>query len=598
MKTLKYMSMFLLGSCILFSCCGLNKMVKKQDLVSYSVNPDPVEVYAGKMPVEIKGTFPPKYFKKKAVVTFTPTIQTEDGNTVALTPITLKGEKAPGEGKVISYKNGGTFTVNQEIQFQPGYETSMMVGKPSVQLKAKQADLKEVPLSNGVVTTADRVSCNPSLQESGADKSGKTDLMMSDHNYKGPKNVEKTAAIYFELNKDNLNWNLAKNKEAASKEALKAIMPFISQYKTVKEVEIVGWASPEGELKRNSELASNRSKVAEKWFKGEYDKYIKAKAKKEKVKVSALKQDFKITTKDNGEDWDGFVSAISASNIKDKGQIINVIKSQSNPDQREQQIRNMIAMYDEIDNNILPGLRRAYMKVVCAEEAMTDAQIADYAANKPDTLNADELLYGATLVKDLKAKSAIYESAIRLFPDDFRGYNNLGCVKMALAQKDEANKLFKKANELASNEGKVLNNLGVVALMNEDYKSAADYFEQAAKNGVDANYNLGIISMKAGDYKKASELMKSVKCDYNVALNYVATKNYAAAKSALDCIEHKTAEDYYLLAVVGARTKDAALAANNLKEAFRLDSSLKARALKDAEFYKIKDEAAIRAILQ
>ena len=166
MKTLKYMSMFLLGSCILFSCCGLNKMVKKQDLVSYSVNPDPVEVYAGKMPVEIKGTFPPKYFKKKAVVTFTPTIQTEDGNTVALTPITLKGEKAPGEGKVISYKNGGTFTVNQEIQFQPGYETSMMVGKPSVQLKAKQAEFqktianleKNYRVINNVIAKLDRDS--------------------------------------------------------------------------------------------------------------------------------------------------------------------------------------------------------------------------------------------------------------------------------------------------------------------------------------------------------------------------------------------------------------------------------------------------------
>ena len=85
--------------------CGLNKMVKKQDLVSYSVNPDPVEVYAGKMPVEIKGTFPPKYFKKKATLTFTPTVQTEDGATVTLAPITLKGEKAPGDGKVISYKN-------------------------------------------------------------------------------------------------------------------------------------------------------------------------------------------------------------------------------------------------------------------------------------------------------------------------------------------------------------------------------------------------------------------------------------------------------------------------------------------------------------
>jgi tetratricopeptide (TPR) repeat protein len=598
MKILKYMSVILLGGGILVSCCGLNKMVKKQDMVSYSVNPDPVEVYAGKMPVEIKGTFPPKYFNRKAVITFTPTVQTEDGNTVTLNPITLKGEKAPGDGKVISYKNGGSFTVNQEIQFQPGYETSVMVGKPSVQRKAKQADLKEVPLSAGVVTTADRVACNPNLQENAADKSGKTDLMMSNHNYNGPKNAEKTAAIYFELNKDNLNWNLSKNKEAASKEALKAVVPFLAQYKTVKEVEIVGWASPEGELKRNSELASNRSKVAEKWFKGEYDKYIKAKAKKEKVKVSALKQDFQVTTKDNGEDWDGFVAAISASNIKDKGQIVNVIKSQSNPDQREQQIRNMIAMYDEIDNNILPGLRRAYIRVVCAEEAMTDAQIADFAVNKPDTLNADELLYGATLVKDLKTKASIYENAIRQFPDDFRAYNNLGCVEMALAQQDEALKQFNKAHEMAANEGTVLNNLGVVSLMKGDYQSAADYFEQAAKNGVDANYNLGILSMKAGDYKKASELMKSVKCDYNVALNYVATKDYAAAKNALDCISDKSAEDYYLLAVVGARTKDAAMAANNLKEAIRLDGSLKARALKDAEFNKIKDEEAFRAIFR
>ena len=590
--------MFLLGSCILFSCGGLNKMVKKQDLVSYSVNPDPVEVYAGKMPVEIKGTFPPKYFAKKAVITFTPTVQTENGQTISLTPITLKGEKAPGEGKVISYKNGGSFTVSQEIQFKPEYETSMMYGQPTAQVKTKQAELKQVALSSGVVTTADRVSCNPNLQENNGEKSGKTDLMLSDHNYKGPKNAEKCAAIYFELNMDNLNWNLAKNKEAANKEALKAIIPFMTQYKEVKEVEIVGWASPEGELKRNSELASNRSKVAEKWFRGEYDKYIKAKAKKEKVKAASLKQDFKVTAKDNGEDWDGFLSAVSASNIKDKGQIVNVIKSQSNPDQREQQIRNMIAIYNEIDNDILPGLRRAYIRVVCAEEAMTDAQITDFATSKPDTLNADELLYAATLVKDLKAKTAIYENAIRLFPEDFRAYNNLGCVKMLLVQKDEAKKLFKKANELASNEGTVLNNLGVLALTDGDYKAAADYFEQASKNGVNSDYNLGIVSMKNGDYKKASELMKAVKCDYNVALNHVATKNYAAAKSALDCISNKSAEDYYLLAVVGARTKDVTLAANSLKEAIRLNPDLKARAIKDAEFYKMRDEAAFQAIMR
>ncbi len=594
MKTIKQISLFLLGGCILFSACGLNKMVRKQSMVSYTVNPDPVEVYAGKMPVEIKGTFPPRYFKKKASITFTPAFQTEDGQVVTLSPITLKGEKSTVEGKVIAYRTGGSFSVTQEIPYQPAYETSVMVGTPSAQLKTKQADLNTVPLSSGVVTTADRVACNPNLQEK---STGKTDLLMSNHNYNGPKTVEKTAAIYFELNRDNLNWSLARNKNAANKEALAALMPFIGQYSDVKEVEIIGWASPEGELKRNSELASNRSKVAEKWFKGEYDKYIKAKAKKEKVKPATLRKDFTVKTQDNGEDWDGFVLAVNASNIKDKAQIANVIKSQSNPDQREQQIRNMIAMYDEIDNEILPGLRRAHIRVACMEAPKTDAQIEDYAISNPDTLNANELLYAATLAKDVKAKTEMYENAMRLYPEDFRAYNNLGCLKMTLAQKAEAKQLFEKAHSLAANEGTVLNNLGVLALLDGDFQTASNYFGQAAANGINSDYNMGIVSMKAGDYRKAIEQMKDTKCDYNVALNHVAVKDFASAKSALECIADKSAEDYYLLAVVGARTKDAALAVNSLKEAFKLNPDLKKRAAKDAEFNKIKDSEAFKAIV-
>lgn len=597
MKTMKSMSMFLLGCSILLSACGLNKMVKKQDQVSYTVNPDPVEVYAGKMSVEIKGTFPPKYFNKKATMTVTPNVQTESGEVVALKPINLKGEKAEGDGKVIGYKNGGSFSVTQEVEYKPAYENCVLTASPTAYKKNKQAELKNVAMGVGSITTADRIACNPNLAEAGG-KSGKGDLLMSNHNYKGPKTVEKTAAIYFELNRDNLNWNLSNNKKAENKEALKAIMPFIDQYNTVKEVEVVGWASPEGELKRNSELASNRSKVAQKWFNGEYNKYVNNRARKEKVKAASIKKNLTVNAKDNGEDWEGFISAVNASDIKDKGQIVNVIKSQSNTDQRQQQIRNMIAMYNEIDNIILPGLRRALVRVACVEDQMTDAQLTDLATSNPDTLNADELLYAASLVKDLKTKAAIYENAVKLYPEDFRAYNDLGCVKFMLSQKDEAEKMFKKANEVAANQGIVLNNLGVVALINGDMKTAADYFEQAGKNGVDAAYNQGIISMKAGDYKTAIEQMKGTKCDYNVALNYVATKNFAAAKSALDCIERKSAEDYYLLAVVGARTNDANLVAENLKEAIKLNPELKQRAAKDAEFYKIRDNEVVKAIIR
>lgn len=586
MKTLKYMSVCLLV-CALFAGCGLNKMVKKQNSVTYTVTPNPMEVYAGKMNIEVQGTFPPKYFRKKATMTVVPTIQAENGSTVSLTPINLKGEKAEGDGKVISYKNGGSFSVKQEVPYNPAYENCTLVGNSTAYLKSKQADFDTVPMAIGTIVTADRVACTPNLTEAGG-KSGKSDLMISDHNYNGPKTIEKSAAIYFELNKDNLNMNLSQNKDSKSKEALSAIMPTVSKY-NVKEVSVTGWASPEGELKRNSELASNRSKVGEKWFRNEYDKYIKDEAKKQKVKASTLKKDIKVNASDKGEDWDGFIAAVNASNIKDKDQIVNVIKSQFDPDQREQQIRNMIAMYDELDNSILPNLRRAVITAVCEEEKMTDEQISDLAVNHPDTLNANELLYAASMAKDLKTKSEIYKKVMDTYPDDFRGYNDLACVKIALGQSNEAQKLLEKANEIAPKEGLVLNNLGVLALMNGDFKAAASYFDEASKAGVDASYNQGIIAMKNGDYAAASQNMKNVKCDYNVALNYVATKNFAAAKEALDCVSNKTAEEYYLLAVVGARINDADLLYRNLKEACKANADLKTRAAKDVEFYNYRD---------
>lgn len=597
MKTIKYFTVSLLV-CMLFVGCGLNKMVKKQNTVTYELNPDPMETYAGKMNVEVKGTFPKKYFRKKATMTIVPVIHTQDGATVALTPINLKGEKAEGDGKVISYKNGGSFSVSQVVPYNSSYENCEFMGDGTVYLKNKQADLDDVQLGIGTINTADRVACKPNMTESAGQKSGKTDLIISDHNYNGPKSVEKCAAIYFELNKDNLNWSLPKNKDSKNKEALSEIMPFMGKYKQVKEVEIVGWASPEGELKRNSELAGNRSKVAEKWFNSEYNKYIKNKARKEKVSEKSLKQSFDVKVSDKGEDWDGFVDAVQKSNIKDRAQIANVIKSQSNPDQREQQIRNMIAMYDEIDNDILPGLRRAYVKVVCVEEALTDAQISDYAVNKPDTLDCNELLYAASMAKDLKTKMAIYEKAIELFADDFRAYNNLGCAKISLGQMSDAEKLLKKANELDGKDGNVLNNLGVLSMMQGDFNAAADYFEKAAEAGVNEDYNLAIISLKNGDYEKASQQLKNTKCDYNVALNYIIKKDFASAKNTLDCIDKKTAEDYYLLAVVGARTKNADLVIENLKKACKEDSSLKARAAKDVEFYQYRDNSDFQAAIK
>ena len=102
---------------------------------------------------------------------------------------------------------------------------------------------------------------------------------------------------------------------------------------------------------------------------------------------------------------------------------------------------------------------------------------------------------------------------------------------------------------------------------------------------------MGILDMKEGNYSSAASKMSNAKCDYNVALNQILNKNYSDAKSTLNCISNKTAADYYLLAIVGARTNDANEVYTNLKSACKMDAKYKVEASKDAEFKKFRDNA-------
>jgi hypothetical protein len=591
MKAIKIFSILLLSSTLIFSGCGLKKMVKKQSQVTYSVTPNPLEAHGGKMTMEIKGTYPPKYFHKKANVTITPYIRTDDGKKVNLQPINLKGEKAIGEGQTVFYKSGGSFSSSQTVDYEPSFAACILGGTSVANLKNKNATFDEIKFGEGTIATSERITSNPNLGYK-KDATNGAYFVFADHGYTGKQIATQTGLIYYELNKDNLNWNVPLNKKEENKQALKELMPFMDKYPEIIGVDITGWASPEGELNRNEELSGNRSKTAQGWFEKEYDKYIKDKAKAAKVKPAELKKEIKFNLEDKGEDWDGFLSAMASSSIKEKDQIINVIRSQADRDQRQQQIRNMIAIYNEIDN-VLPDLRRAIIKISCTD-AKTDEDIARLSAEHPDSLSLTELLYSASLTSDVKTKATIFESAIKLFPDDYRAYNDLACVKAFEKDKDGAKQLFDKANSLSPNNGIILNNIGVLALMNKDYEAAQQAFEASEKAGFSQSYNKGVLDIKNGDYAAAASKMANTKCDYNLALNQVLSKNYTGAKSTLDCITNKTAEDYYLLAIVAARTNTETDVYKNLKEACSKNASYKIQAAKDMEFKQYKDSASFR----
>jgi len=595
MNATRIFSVLLISSAVVFSGCGLKKMVKKQSQVTYSVNPNPMEAHGGKMTMEIKGTYPAKYFHKKANVTITPVIKAEDGTTVTLQPIKLKGEKATGDGQTISHKRGGSFSVNQVTDYKPAFAVCTLAGNAAATLKSKNATFDELFFGEGTIATSERTATNPKLGYK-KDAVGGAYLVFADHGYTGKQIATKTGLIYFEWNRDNLNWNVPLNKNDENKQALKELMPFMDKYPEVIGVSIVGWASPEGELNRNQDLSSNRSKVAKDWFEKEYDKYIRDLARKAKVKPADLKKNLKYDLEDKGEDWDGFLSAVAASSLKEKDQVLNVIRSQASRDQRQQQIRNMIAIYNEIDN-ILPELRRAIIKISCTDSKM-DEEIAKLSSENPSELSLSELLYSASLTTDIKMKATIFETAIKLFPEDYRGYNDLACIKAFEGDVAGAKELLKKAGSLSPNNGVILNNEGVIAMMEKDYTAAKQAFEASEKAGFSQAYNMGVLDLKNGDYAAAASKMANAKCDYNLALNQLLSKNYTGAKSTLDCITDKTAEDYYLLAVVAARTNNESAIYSNLKEACAKDPRYKVQAAKDMEFKKFRENADFKAAIR
>ena len=245
----------------------------------------------------------------------------------------------------------------------------------------------------------------------------------------------------------------------------------------------------------------------------------------------------------------------------------------------------MTVIYKEIEDELLPPLRRAEIAVNCVEPSLTDEEIAQYSTASPDSLTISELLYAATLTEDANTQLNIYKTVISQYPNDWRGYNNAGHASVELGDYSGAANYFAKAKSIAGDNGVVLNNTGAMASKNKDFETAKEDYLAAQKQGVDVSYNMGIVKVAEGNYNGAINSFSSKKCDYNLALAHTLAGNYNAATSTLNCAE-KTPEVYYLQSIIGARTDNVSMTIENLKKAIDGDASYAQAAKEDREFMK------------
>ena len=576
------------------SCGSIKTMQKNHNQVRYQVSPNPLEAHGDKVIVTINGNIPENYFQKNAVVYMQPILTWETGE-VILSPMNLKGSKIEGNGKAIEKKTGGRFVYKDTVLYREGMENAQLTLNP-VAYKAKavnEADathsealenpgaiqLGNVKISQGINSTSNRVDI-------------RGDLSMAPHNY-SPKTTELMSAnIYFTVNLADLNWNNEQNKKNDAKRAVDNMKSYIANNSVPRQIFVNAWASPEGEESFNIGLSKKRSETTEKLVNSILDEALTERAKAENIKpadvkkyIQDAKKDVVIQTNAKGEDWDNFIRLVEGSSLREKNTVINVVKSQPDKIRREQEIRNMSVVFRQIEEDILPILRRGEIAFNFSGVQKTDQEIAKMAVTNPDDLTFDELMYAASLTSNYANKLAIYKSATERFGSQWEGWNNAGAVGLTLNQLDESRQYLETADKLSPNNATIKNNLALLHLALKDVQTADKYMQEAVALGNEqAMVNQAIVDIKKGNYEEAARKLDGRKCVYNLALLQLLTGNTGNAIRTLDCCMDQTAEVNYLRAVCYARLDDVPGLIKNLREATKQEPAYKYKAKNDIEF--------------
>jgi hypothetical protein len=575
-KNLRNLSLAVGATALLVGCNGLGKMVKKQSTFTYDVKPNPLEMHGDSIVFSVSGKYPAKLFAKKAIVTITPVVKYAGGEK-AMKPVILVGEKAVGSGQKISYEKGGTFSYTSE---KFAYEPAMKVA--TVELRAQGAVKKKTKIFTPV-TLADGTIITPLLVRN--DEKG---IYAADAFVKSvPAN--QVANIYYLINKSDVRSSELKSEE------MKNIQTFIAQninnpWYMFKDISVSAYASPDGELSLNADLAQDRAKSGSKALMGEF--------KKNKNKDQLFgKEEANYKTQTTAEDWDGFKTLMEGSSITDKDLILRVLTMYTDGDQREKEIKNLSKTYTEVADKILPKLRRSVLTVNVDKKSRTDEQITKLTTTNIDSLSLEELLYGANLTTDLNNKVMIYKAAEKNFASDWRTSNNLGVALLSQNKVAEAGEAFTRAEKTANGNPIVMNHLGIIAAKGGNRVKAMEYYNKANGAGTEVNYNKGIVNVRDGKYADAVSNFGSSK-DFNKALAEMLNGNAGAVETTLDGSNDKDmAMASYLKAVAAARGANAANVVSNLKTAIEKDGSLKAAAKDDAEFIKLKENAEFKALV-
>ena len=546
---------------LLTSCSGKLGQLSSDN---FKVTPNPLEAEAGQVTATINGTFPEKYMKKKAVVRVIPELRyTKDGQQMAKQgqSAQFQGEKVLGNDQTISYKLGGHYTMKTSFDFVPEMQKSELYLNFDAKVGKKQVSVPSVKVADGVIATSEL--WRETLKQS-------TGSVAQD-GFQRIVAQKQEANIKFLIQQAELHKSELKN---GSVQEFVALLKRISQDRqglNLNNVEVSAYASPDGGFQLNEKLANKRQQNAE--------GYVKQQMKQAKLNEP-------VEANYTALDWEGFQQLVQASNIQDKDVILRVLSMYQDPEEREQQIKNMSAGFRELADGILPELRRARLTINYETVGRDDQQIKDQLKADATKLSVEEMLYAATLTDDAAEKEQIYKTTTQLYNKDVRAFNNLATLAWQKGDYAQVENWLTKARAIDPNSPETNANLGLLALKEGNVKQAEECIGKAA-NAYGLAEVLGNLHLAQGNYVLAAQDLANTTSN-SAGLAQLLTKDYEKAAQTLKAIKNGDGLTDYLQAIICARQGNDGMAGYFLRQAVQKDPKLATYQENDLELRNVK----------
>ncbi len=573
---------------VLLSSCSLKQMIKLAEEQELTVDPNPLELHGDSVTFKLSANIPVAMLKKGTKYTMKTSYKYGD-KTLELKDIDIDSDNFQGTSDDAKINKTFSFLYNDAMKSGKLYLTGVASKKGTDKIKSTP----ELEIAVGIITTSRMVK-------------DVYQVAYTEPGFNTKEELEKLPTIDFYFDK---NKSILKTSEIEGENG-EVLDQFIASKIATKEVTITGYHSPEGLEAINEDLAKERAKSVEDFYRERMERYDYANQA----------ESINFVAKPVFQSWKTLKDALkyeSHLTNKEEEKILKIIGT-SGPSFREKELAlQKLPFYKKLYKNIYPNLRRSETQILTIKKKKTEAEITLIAKDiidgkaDPSSLAEAEILFAANQTPILSEKEALYKAATKE-SDSWRAHVNLASTYIELAktaikenQRTSFINMAETHADLASKNAKgtnaiIQNNLGIIAMLKGDKEAAKSAFTKGktvATGQISNQIKSSLASTQIADGRYADALNNlnglnesaGEGTEFNKALAYTLSKDYPKAESTIKTYiknHPKDAEGYYLQSIIYARTGNEVEMKKNYNKAIDLDSKYKDISLNDLEFKK------------